>query len=253
MIKVTNDPAVLEDENWNFVDMHHHSVVSDGARTPEFLLKHFKDASLGLALTDHNYVRGSLFLSKQKDFFSIPAIELTPTQRKDVLAYFYDARDLSDFWEREVKPNLLGHSLLNYRKTSIDVFDLLDKIRDYNGVSSLAHPFVIKPKRSVELLDNPDFLRNLDCIESHNFLSKPKKKYSQQLLDFNKPCTAGTDSHRASGFNTLVGTKEFTVEGFLNAILKKKNIIYSTTGPLLHKLYEVFVVARNNISFGAKN
>ena len=76
MTNVFSDPSILEDKSLTFIDMHHHSIYSDGVKKPAEILNHFKKNNKGIALTDHNQIQGAVYLDKH-DILSVPGIEIT--------------------------------------------------------------------------------------------------------------------------------------------------------------------------------
>lgn len=246
MIKITSNQAVLENKELNLVDMHHHSTISDGRKTPEELARIFMKKGIGLCLADHNAVKGSLYLAKQKGLFTIPAIEVTSNEAKDVLAYFYSANDLEAFWENEIK-NATITKPLNFKRTKWGILELLDKIKSYNGLSFLAHPFTIPPKTSYDCLFNKEFLQKISGIELFTLWSL-KQQQVQFIKALDKPLIAGSDSHIISSFDTLTATREFEVEGFLNEILKKNSLVYYSKVQQIKKAYELWVLLKNELN-----
>jgi len=254
MTRITTDLSVLNDKSLNFVDMHHHSTASDGNSTPEFIAKVFMKKGMGVCIVDHNQIKGSLHLlnvAKRKKLFTIPSIEVTSKESKDIVAYFYNKGDLVSFWEKEVKDNIRNNPIWNLNKTTVGLFDLLDKIHDYNGVTVAAHPLTLRPKNSSKLLKNKRFLKNIDIIESHNFGLGLYDKTMELVSNLNKPLTACSDSHRISLFNTLTASHEFETGPFLDSILKNKNIIFYQDNHKFARFLEKIVICKNNMHLKA--
>lgn len=245
MVNITTDKSILDDKDLNFVDMHHHSNVSDGSKSPEFLAKHFIKHKKGLCITDHNEIKGSVYLSKQKQLFSIPSIEITSREYIDVLAYFYNVNDLINFWEKKIKNNKMKNILIDLHRTKLTVFDLVDKIHDYNGISALAHPLAFW-QRSYKILFNNFFLKKIKAIELFN-VGYGKPKQINFVRKFNKPITAGTDSHRISHFNILTAAYSYDIDSFLDSILKKKNMIYYDIPNFFRRLLDNTLSVKRNI------
>jgi len=246
MTKIISDPSVLNDKEINLVDMHHHSTVSDGAVKPEILAKVYKKNNKGLCLADHNQIKGAIYLSKQKGLFSIPAVEITSKEAKDVLAYFYNIKDLTNFWEREIKNNIRNNAGFNLNRTTVPVADLPDKIKKYSGIPMLAHPYAMKPKYSFDYLLNKNFIKRIEGIELFTFESiKPKQL--EILKRFNKPAVAGSDSHTSISFDIFTGSHCFDINSFLDSIIKKKNFIYYKDMGKLKRIAQKWVVFKNNV------
>lgn len=254
MVEITQDSAVLLNKELNFVDMHHHSTASDGSISPKLLAKVFKKKGFGLCIADHDQIKGSVYLAKNTDIFTIPSIEVAAKECHDILGYFHSVSDMESFWEKEIRKNIRYNAGFNYHKTTVSIFDVLDKIKAYNGVAILPHPLMPRlfgifrnPKEPSSLLKNKSFMKNIDGLESHNFINGFNEKNIKIIKETNKPLTAGTDSHLVSPFNALTGTSEFEVGDFLDSILKKKNIIYYKNNKHIKRQYEKFVVFKNNM------
>lgn len=246
MVEILSYKAITRSKDFNFVDMHHHSNVSDGRKTPEMLYKLFRKKHLGLCLTDHNQIKGSVFLCKQRDLFTIPSIEVTSRESKDFLAYFYDVNDLVSFYNKEIKENLIK-KIFPLNETKISNIDMIDKIEKYNGISILAHPFGMMQKRSSHLLFDKEFVKKIKGIESHNFTIGEYARTLNFVLQFNKPLIAGTDDHNRPHFSCLTGTKYFDIDGFLKSVLRKENIIYTKRFAPIRRLKDWINIFRNNV------
>ena len=64
------------------------------------LLARAKSAGIGLAITDHNTIAGSLCAQKQTDVLIIPAIEVTTREGIHILAYFNSQNRQKTFLNR---------------------------------------------------------------------------------------------------------------------------------------------------------
>ena len=254
MTKITHESKILEDESLNFVDMHHHSRVSDGNKNPMLLAKIFAKKGIGIVIADHNQARGSLAVSKaagRLGLFTIPAIEITTKQSNDLLVYFYSANDLASFWEHEVRGKIRNNPVWNLNKTTIDIFELVETVKSYNGLATLAHPLALKPKNAEGLLKNKDFMKNIRLIESHNFTIGNYEKTMEAIEGLGKPLTAGSDSHHIGICNTLTAAPEFEVDSFLDAILKEKHKIYAAPNSFFRRQFERFTIFKNNLHLKA--
>jgi DNA polymerase III alpha subunit len=86
--------AELKKEN-TVVDLHFHSYYSDGFNTVETIAKKAHELGIGIAITDHNEIRGAVEIDGYQDIFSIPGIEMTSREGTHVLIYheFHGAGD----------------------------------------------------------------------------------------------------------------------------------------------------------------
>ena len=250
MVLITSNPKILKNKELNFVDMHHHSTCSDGTQSPQTLAKIFAKKGVGLCITDHNQIRGSVYLTKQKDLFSIPSVEITTRESKDILAYFYSVNDLKTFWEKEIKKNIRNNAGFNLNKTTVRLASLPQKIEDYSGIPILAHPFALRPKRSSELLLNTGFIKRIKGIELGTLAAQDPKKISA-IKRLNKPLTTGSDSHRTSQFTHLTADYSLNINDFLDSILKKKNILFHQKEKTTKQLLNAWTVLKNNVHLRA--
>ncbi len=246
--KIVSDRKILKDREFTFVDMHHHSNVSDGSYSPGFIAKAAAKRGFGVCIADHNRIKGSLQISKEKGIFTIPAIEITTKQSKDVLAYFRTASDLKEFWEKEIKNSVRDNRLWNLHSTTIDTVELFGIIKDYNGFVSIPHPLTLRPKSFAKMIHDKNIIKKVDAIESHNYVLGRYKKTLEILEGIEKPLTAGSDSHLISKFNVMVGAKADTPESFLDEILKGRSIVYAENPNFFRKLHEQLTILKNNLT-----
>jgi hypothetical protein len=121
----------------------------------------------GIAVTDHDTIKGGLAASKKGKDFVIVGAELR-TEYGDVIGLFLN---------EEIKSN-----------TFIEV---VEEIREQEGLVVLAHPF------RKGIMFPADLLRYIDLIEGFNARS-PKnlnEKAKELARKFKKPMTAGSDAH----------------------------------------------------------
>jgi predicted metal-dependent phosphoesterase TrpH len=95
--------AELKKEN-TVVDLHFHSHYSDGFNTVEAIARKVHDLGIGIAVTDHNEIRGAVEIDGYRDIFSIPGIEMTSREGTHVLIYFYQIGALETFYRDHVIP-----------------------------------------------------------------------------------------------------------------------------------------------------
>jgi predicted metal-dependent phosphoesterase TrpH len=247
MVVIENDKDILLERDFNFVDMHHHSTCSDGNKTPAYIAKVCKKKHVGIALTDHNTIAGSLYICRQKGIFAIPGIEVTSNSCKDVLGYFRNINDLKAFYAAEIYAKT-NRNLISYNRTIHSTMHLVEKIKYHGGIAVLAHPFAPLMKSSYKLLENKEFLKAIDGIESHNFAVGGFDLSYNYARKFDKPLTAGSDSHGMSSFNTLVGSTKFELDSFLDSLLKQKTFIYHSLKNPFRKAYENLTVLKNYVT-----
>ncbi|MCA9055713.1 MAG: PHP domain-containing protein, partial [Planctomycetaceae bacterium] len=88
------------------VDLHSHSRYSDGTATLVDIETACDRQRIGVALTDHNEIRGSIRLSEREKIWSIPAIEVGTIEGLEFLVYFRDPGQLEHYFIHGVDPFL---------------------------------------------------------------------------------------------------------------------------------------------------
>ncbi|MCZ7583695.1 MAG: PHP domain-containing protein [Deltaproteobacteria bacterium] len=87
------------------IDMHLHSDYSDAPRSKiENIEAVCREKDIGVAVTDHNEIRGAVKLAERGKTLMLPAIEVGSEERLEILVYFLDIAQLEDFYRREVEP-----------------------------------------------------------------------------------------------------------------------------------------------------
>lgn len=174
-------------------DLHIHSKYSyDSLLRPDTIIKVAKKRGLnGVAITDHNTIKGGVEVSKvnkDDDFVVIVGSEIK-TEYGDVLGLF-----LTD----EIRSRVFA--------------DVVDEIRDQGGLTVLAHPFrkgIVFPR---------DLLGHVDLIEGFN--ARSPKNLNQKAIELARDCgipvTAGSDAHlgfEIGGGRAITRTLTRTHEG----------------------------------------
>jgi hypothetical protein len=174
-------------------DLHTHSKYSyDSSLDPEKMIQIAKKKSLsGIAITDHNTIKGGLTALKNnrdKNFDIIVGTEIK-TEIGDIMGLF-----------------------LNEEITIRNLDEVIDEIRSQGGLVVLPHPYrqFSFPEKIVD---------NVDIIETFNARSKKiHNRKAQQLAEkYKKPIIAGSDAHL--GFE--IGRGVTVVENDLRNALEK--------------------------------
>ncbi len=152
-------------------DLHIHSKYSqDSVLSPEKIISVAKRKGLdGVAVTDHNTIRGGLAafkLNKSRDFEVIVGTEIK-TEYDDIIGLFLN---------EEIKTRAFS--------------EVVDAIHAQGGLCILAHPYrrYSCPEKLVECVD---------LVEGFNARS-PKNENNRAVAfaqTFKKPMTAGSDAH----------------------------------------------------------
>jgi len=192
------------------LDLHIHSKYSfDSILEPKKIIKVAKKRGLdGVAITDHNTIKGSLEAKKineDEDFLVIVGSEIS-TEAGDIIGLF-----LSE----EIKS-----------RNSIEV---IEEIKEQGGIVVLPHPY-----RGHKL--NEELIEKIDAIEVFNARSsKIENERSVKLAErYDKPVIAGSDAHFASeiglGISTI--TKKGRTEDMRKLLLNCQIDVNNTLSPL---------------------
>lgn len=178
-------------------DLHIHSIYSyDSYLRPENIIKIAKKRSLnGIAVTDHNTIKGGLTthkINEDPDFTVIIGEEIK-TEYGDVMGFF-----------------------LTEEVENRNFLEVIDEIKSQDGLTALAHPY-----RQYQFPEK--IIDKVDLMEVFNARGRDednKKSYELQKK-YRKPVTAGSDAH--SGFE--IGNGWINLEGDLRkSLLHGKNI-----------------------------
>lgn len=225
VIRGKPDFKKLAAQGYVAVDMHTHTRFSDDAFTPVWqIIDRAKRLGIGIAITDHNEIRGALKASKNKrGVLVIPGIELKFQRNMDILCYFYSFADLEKFYERYVEPRLRTP----LSPTNIEFIDLpaeqfFAEIKDIKFISSIAHPFV-HPAGAGILMDekfvSPKLFDLTDYIEVFNGHLKKHTNDKAQTWRTGKIFTGGSDSHFSFSLGSAVTAVKINgQENFLDSL-----------------------------------
>ena len=200
-------------------DLHIHTNFSKCSRIkPEKLLKIAKERGLkGIAVTDHNTIKGGLAVSelnKDKDFEVIVGAEM-----------------------KTVDGEILG-LYLNEEIKSREMFAIIDEIKQQGGIAIIAHP-TARFRRS---LNQPcmELKGRIHGIEAVNSRALPLENWKAQKIasKFKFGTTGGSDAH----FYYEIGRGYTEFEDDLRHAIKAKStkvdgsILYAPIGGVLSKL-----------------
>jgi len=220
------------------VDMHSHSQYSDSISKVKWILKKAKRLGIGVAITDHNEIEGSLEALQQKTILVIPGIEVSSAEGIHLLIYFYDKEELVNFYVKHVH----NFKTVNPQsKTKVKLLDLVNAAKNYRCITSLAHPFGffwanVKGFTDVE---RKKIFKNLDAVEVLNgeFSRLRNLKAIELAIREDKCYTAGSDEHSLIELGSVLTLSEaHSVKGFLDSIMKKENLIVGTETNLLNMI-----------------
>jgi predicted metal-dependent phosphoesterase TrpH len=216
------NPSKLASEGLACVDMHFHTMYSDGAAKIKEILKKLDKDKIGVAITDHNAIGGAIsIMEKKKDQFVIPGIEVKVKGSVDILFYFHDKNELTEFYNKEIKNHTKMPWVFSEVQRSME--EMADISRGYNCLASLAHPE--KNPHDIALSGYKRF----PAIEVMNGgISHDKNVKASSFADkLKKAATAGSDGHSIYELGNVVTVSD-DKEDFLESIMKRKNKLIGT-------------------------
>lgn len=198
------------------LDLHLHSHYSDDATgSPKELIKILqKKGFQGMALTDHNTIKGGLkaLQIKPKDFIVIPSVEIS-TKDGHMIAL-------------NVRENIPKH---------LSVEQTVEKILDAGGIPIVPHLF--RNMSGIKKENLKHVQTKISALEVFNSCSLPQTNLKiAKIAEKNGfGGTGGSDSHDPiyAGYGyTTVDTTDISIDSVLSEINKKKTWGEGMTMPL---------------------
>jgi predicted metal-dependent phosphoesterase TrpH len=236
---------------YTVVDLHFHSIHSDGHNSIASIADRARELGIGIAITDHNEIRGAVELAGRRDVFSIPGIEVTSAEGTHVLIYFYRLKELEVFYRRDILPHM-GADVMS--STGLVMEAVLERARCYETVVIFPHPYCgsytgihnsyFPPTRFQKILTASD---GIEGINSENL-----KKWNMRcaLLGFNlgKAITGGSDGHRLNQLGRVVSYADCKPgrRAFLDAVKQRRNGVVGKEIDLIRKVRSNTVKLRNS-------
>jgi predicted metal-dependent phosphoesterase TrpH len=228
-------------QQYTVVDLHFHSSHSDGRDNVKKIARRARQLGIGVAITDHNEIKGALEISKCKQVLSIPGIEITSKEGPHLLVYFYDVKSLKRFYLESVKP-FRGNGTM--ASIDLELAEIIKRARSYNTVIIFAHPYcaaytgvcnlLFSSQRRQELLGMVD---GVEVINSENL-----KKWNARSADLgrrlNKAISGGSDGHSIAQMGRAVSVAPCprNRKAFLDCLKNRQNRVIGQEINFLHKL-----------------
>lgn len=239
-------------QSYTVVDAHFHSHYSDGYNSVSAIVKRARELNIGIAITDHNDIRGAVELDEYKGLVNVPGIEVTSREGTHILIYFYDIKSLRAFYIKDVKPNM-GHDIMS--STQLEMEEIIVRARSFETVIVFPHPYsatftgIHNSYFSEERLDR--LFKMVDGIEVINAENLNKWNLRSALLGFNLDIgiTGGSDGHRVAQMGKVVSYADCkkTRQAFLDAIKKNQTKVVGKEIDLIRKVTSNGVKLRSNI------
>jgi predicted metal-dependent phosphoesterase TrpH len=227
--------------HYTVVDLHFHSHYSDGNNSIVEIADRAAELGIGIAITDHNEIRGAVEIDRYRDVLSIPGIELTSREGTHLLIYFYDINSLKRFYREDVTP-FMGVEVMS--STSLSVEEIVARARKFKALAVLPHPYcgtytgIYNSFFPEERLNRVYAM--IDGVEVINSENLKKGNLRSALLGFNlnKGITGGSDGHRLSQMGRVVccAPCKPNRKAVLDAIVRKKNRVIGKEIDILHKV-----------------
>ncbi len=238
-------------EHYTVVDPHFHTHYSDGFNSVEAVVKRARELNIGIAITDHNDIRGAIELNRYKSILNIPGIEVTSLEGTHVLVYFYDVNSLKAFYKTDIRPNM-GHDIMS--STKLEMETIIERARQFESVVVFPHPYSATftgihnsyfPEDRLEQL-----FRMVDGVEVINAENLNKWNLRSALLGFNLDIgvTGGSDGHRLAQMGKAVcyASCKKNRRDFLDAIKSKQTKVVGKEIDLIRKVTSNGVKLRTN-------
>jgi len=239
-------------QEYTVVDPHFHSHYSDGYNSVAAIVKKARELNIGIAITDHNEIRGAVELDRYKKLLTIPGIEITSAEGTHILVYFYDVKAMKSFYKNDLQPNM-GPDIMN--STSLEMEEIIERARNFETVVVFPHPYsatftgIHNSYFSEERLDR--LFKMVDGIEVINAENLNKWNLRSALLGFNLDIgvTGGSDGHRLAQMGKVVSYASCNKgrRAFLDAIRNKQTKVIGKEIDLIRKVTSNGVKLRNNI------
>ena len=238
-------------EQYTVVDPHFHTHYSDGFNSVKAIVKRARELGIGIAVTDHNDIRGAVELHRHKNILSIPGIEITSCEGTHILVYFYDIKSLKTFYQTDIKPNM-GHDIMS--STKLEMEAIIERARQFESIIVFPHPYsatftgIHNSYFSEERLEQ--LFRIVDGVEVINAENLNKWNLRSALLGFNLDIglTGGSDGHRLAQMGRAVcyAACRRNRRAFLNAIKNKQTKVVGKEIDLIRKVTSNGVKLRSN-------
>ncbi len=240
-------------QNHTVVDLHFHSHYSDGLNQIPKIAEKARRLGIGVAITDHNAIQGALDMEQYDDLLTIPGIEITSAEGSHLLVYFYHARDLRRFYDREVKP-FMGAGVMSSLSLGMD--EIIRRTGRYDCLVIFAHPYCALYTGICNLHFSQEELNAMfqmvDGVEVINASNLNKWNLQCAVLGFNlgKAMVGGSDGHALNHMGRAVTFARCARErgAFLDAIRENRNQVAGKEITLLRKVTSNGIRLRCNLN-----
>ena len=253
--RVVFDRPDLDRLNRQFtvVDLHFHSHYSDGLNAVAKIARRARKLGIGIAITDHNEIRGALEIDRYQDILSIPGIEITSAEGSHLLVYFYETGDLQRFYDLHVVP-YMGHGVMS--SLNLPMTQIIQRAREFECLVIFAHPYCALYTGICNLQFSPNELETLfemaDGVEVVNAGNLNRWNLKCTVLGFNlgKAMLGGSDGHALNHMGRSVTYAQVPRDrrAFIDALRHGANRVVGKEITLLRKVTSNGLKLRSNLN-----
>jgi len=228
---VFKKPGAINTKEFSYVDMHYHTRYSDGRTNITKVMKKCRKNGFGIAITDHNDIRGSILASRYNSTMIIPGIEVGVKEGAHLLLYFYGMKELEEFYLKNIKDNRPKDPMRNLK---IGIGEVIERAKEYNAITCVPHPYQKIARTSIckairQKRINAEIMNRIQLIEVIN--GQNKKRYDIKAAiwanKLRKGITGGSDGHTTSEAGKVLTYTELAEnkEQFLEELIKKRSYV----------------------------
>ena len=246
----------LREEGLFGVDMHFHTNHSDSPTTVRSALKLARRRGIGLAITDHNTISGSVEAYRERgDLLVVPGLEVSAADGPHILLYFYDLGSMTEYYRQHVEPFKRKSP---YLAIDMDSWDIVRRAAGYNCVRVAAHPYgyLLFNKGLQKCIDarylEQEILEWFDGIEVIcGGMTRTLNDRAADLAErFLKGRTGGTDGHLLWELGKVVtAAPSGDLEGFLGDVVERRTTVIGQEKGALQKGMMGAVVASKYVRY----
>lgn len=226
---------------YTVVDLHFHTHYTDGFASVKAIADRARELNIGIAVTDHNDIRGAIEIDRYSKVLSIPGIEVTSCEGTHLLVYFYDIPSLVKFYQRDIWPHMGADTMSS---TQLEMEDIIERARKFESLIIFPHPYC----GSYTGINNPYFqdehfeeiLSLADGVEVINSENLNKWNLKCALLGFNLggAITGGSDGHRLLQMGKVVSVADCKKDrrDFLDAVKDGRNKVIGKEIDIIRKV-----------------
>jgi predicted metal-dependent phosphoesterase TrpH len=235
------------------VDMHFHSIYSDGRNRVDEIAEYAEMLGIGVAITDHNAIQGAVEVDAYGQVLSIPGIEVTSCEGTHLLVYFYDIENLCRFYDEDVAPHM-GREVMS--SINLTMEDIIGRAKKLGAVTIFPHPFCgiytgIATNHHFEKRCLNELFELVDGVEVINSENVNKWNLKSALLGFNlnKAISGGSDGHSLYQLGRVVTYAACANDrlSFLTAVKSGRNKVVGKEIDILRKVQSSGIKLKSNL------